>query len=310
MPNLLNTAKIVWAVLLSLIYPGTGHIYARCWALGMGVALLGLAMQLVWQLLTWLAAPYPVELILLLILACCGVALSVGSAIDAGIRASSRQSREKPSWARSTWLAGLGIFALSTLMDECIGVGWHAYSVPNSSGAPTIRIGDVFYADNRQPGKMPQRGDIIVFHPTLHPNDVWFKRAVGLPGETIRLTGGELLIDGIIVKREAQGQVTVDELDGKQTYVIYREYLPGAKPHLIYKLAVPGDARFLPLDPNNTDDYVVPADSVFVLGDNRDNSSDSRWSNGIGFVSRKDILGRATAIIWSAGVGPRLKAME
>src|SRR5690606_2306431 len=120
----------------------------------------------------------------------------------------------------------------------------------------------------------------------------YIKRIVGLPGETVQVTGGVLHIDGQPVARAPVGQRQEDD-DGRQvTMMEYIETLPGGTIHRIYE---EGDDR--PLD--NTPPFTVPAGHYFVMGDNRDNSQDSRVQNLVGFVPLDHIVGRASFIFYS-----------
>lgn len=161
---------------------------------------------------------------------------------------------------------------------------YQPFNLPATSMSPSLNQGDYFvvskFAYRNAP---PQRGDIVVFHPAAIASS-FVKRIVGLPGERIQVVAGVLHINGVAV---AQKRVEdfVEPCDGQSCRVPqYRESFPGGRTDLILDRIGngPGD---------NTEVFVVPKDSYFVLGDNRDNSMDSRMQE-VGFVARNSIVGK------------------
>jgi signal peptidase I len=175
--------------------------------------------------------------------------------------------------------------------------------------------------DERLFGRLPKRGDVIVFqHP--HNPRVMIKRIVGLPGDTIQMRDGRLWLNGEEIQREEVRKTTYVQSDHAGMLVTateYKEQLPGEKkPHLIHEF---GDDY--PLD--RTPIFRVPAGHVFMMGDNRDNSEDSRawtghrsmaaafpdaWNapvnfnvdpkdDAIGFVPLDDLIGRAETVLFT-----------
>lgn len=160
------------------------------------------------------------------------------------------------------------------------------FNLPSTSMAPSLNVGDYFLVKKfAYMRSKPQRGDMIVFNTYQGDRHVkYVKRIVGLPGERIQIIRGKLYINGTpaILKKLADVQIDC-KLRRCMNASELMETLTGARPHRILQMTTDD-----PLD--NSDAVTVPANSYFVLGDNRDNSDDSRTS--IGFVSMNDIVGR------------------
>ncbi len=159
--------------------------------------------------------------------------------------------------------------------------GYSRFSLPF---APRIFTGRIFAAE-------PKRGDVVVFALPRDPQTAYVKRIVGLPGDRVQLIAGRLYINGEVAPRKA---ITVASEEG--AIPTYEETLPGGVVHPIAEEF--GDAAFL----DNTEVFEVPPGSYFVLGDNRDNSMDSRVSpekKGIGYVPFENLIGRVAWIFFS-----------
>lgn len=176
---------------------------------------------------------------------------------------------------------------------------WKSFSTPSSSMIPALEVGDYFFADTR--AFAPKRGDIVVLRKPGDEETVYVKRIVGLPGESVQMKAGRLLIDGVTVARAADGSIELRAPGGEaKPAPAYLETLPGAAAHRIVEAA--GDAGAL----DDTAVLTVPADAYFLVGDNRDNSVDSRQTQdrgGLGFVPAANIFGKAGAIFWSRSAG-------
>ncbi len=196
------------------------------------------------------------------------------------------------------------------------------YYVPSGSMEPTLQIGDEFVAAkypygysrysmpfdlgpksaHRWLGTLPKRGDVVVFRLPRDPDQVWIKRVIGLPGDRIQMRLGRLYINGKIVPLRPAGGGEVELENGERVAArAFIEILPGGVSHPVYKL--PWGS---PLD--NTRVFTVPADHLFMMGDDRDNSLDSRVAakdGGVGFLPLENVVGRAEFVIgsWDFPVG-------
>ncbi|PJB69869.1 MAG: signal peptidase I [Alphaproteobacteria bacterium CG_4_9_14_3_um_filter_47_13] len=187
------------------------------------------------------------------------------------------------------------------------------FNIPSGSMKPTLQVGDYLFVSKPAYGfsrysfplglapikgriwageKLPQRGDVIVFKLPTNPSIDYIKRVIGLPGDHIQVTKGQLYINGEKVHRETVGLTQLEEGGMQATVIEYIETLPNGVMHTIYE---EGDNR--PLD--NTEEYIVPEGHYFAMGDNRDNSQDSRVTGLVGYIPLENIVGRASFIFFS-----------
>ena len=189
------------------------------------------------------------------------------------------------------------------------------FNIPSGSMKPTLLVGDYLFVskpaygysrhsfpfslapiEGRLWAKEPQRGDIVVFKLPSDPSIDYIKRIIGLPGDKIQMIGGQLYINGTPTQREALPLVRMEEDGHAVTRYEYIETLPGGATFHIYE-----DGNQQPLD--NTPVYTVPAGHYFMMGDNRDNSMDSRVQDHVGFVPFENIIGRADFLFFSVNEG-------
>ncbi len=169
--------------------------------------------------------------------------------------------------------------------------GYSRYSFP--LGAPLFK-GRVLASE-------PQRGDIVVFREPANPRIDFIKRLIGLPGDKIQVKNSILYINGVALKREPRTAYLDD--DNKhmvKSIPAYSETLPEGKVIGILEERLDG-----PVD--NTPEYTVPAHHYFMMGDNRDNSRDSRYMDEVGFVPEENLVGRAEVIFFSTDGSADLK---
>jgi signal peptidase I len=164
--------------------------------------------------------------------------------------------------------------------------GYSRYSFP---GSPPIFSGRIM-------GSEPQRGDVVVFRLPRDDSTDYIKRVIGLPGDRVQMIDGVLHINGVAVKRERISD-WVDEDPGHTARIKrWRETLPNGVSYNVLDLQENG---FL----DNTPVYQVPAGNYFMMGDNRDNSTDSRVLNQVGYVPFENIVGKAQIIFFSVEEG-------
>jgi signal peptidase I len=222
------------------------------------------------------------------------------------------------SWAKSIVdivVIVLVVLAAKTAIAE-------PFYVPSGSMEPTLMIGDELlatkysygYGTSSLPsfinlpttphifGALPQRGDVVVFRWPGDRSQIWVKRVIGLPGDSIALRNGQVWINGQAVPLKADGTGQAENEDGSLAPARRLiETLPGGRTHVIFKLT-----PYEPLD--NMAATTVPPGHVFVMGDNRDNSADSRVpvrDGGVGMLPVDDLVGRVRGIVGSWDLGMR-----
>jgi signal peptidase I len=196
------------------------------------------------------------------------------------------------------------------------GVGVRSFRNPSGSMQPALFPGDYFivtkwtYGYGRYSfapfpgpsahvlGRAPQLGEIAVFRPAPEPDRDFVKRVIGVPGDRIQMIDGVLHINGAAVQLEPLGAVSShDEYGGPIDAQAYRETLPNGVSYVIWDRNPDGEL-------DNTRVYVVPNGSYFVMGDDRDNSADSRVPSVVGYVPLDNFVGPVWRVISTSPARP------
>ncbi|MCC6468761.1 MAG: signal peptidase I [Alphaproteobacteria bacterium] len=196
-------------------------------------------------------------------------------------------------------------------------VAFEPFNIPSASMVPTLLIGDYLFVSKYSygysryslpfglpliPGRvfsaLPERGDVAVFKLPKDNKTDYIKRIVGLPGDRIQVKGGILYINDQPVARERIADlVESDGFGNERRRFQYIETLPNGRKHRIIEIS--------DREPNSDDTtvYQVPKDHLFAMGDNRDNSLDSRYIAQVGYVPIENLVGRAEMIFFSTDGG-------
>jgi signal peptidase I len=207
------------------------------------------------------------------------------------------------------------IFALSIAFILRVFL-FQPFNIPSESMRPGLVVGDYLWTSKwdygfsrmsipfepqlfkgRIFGRDPERGDVVVFKLPRDNKTDYIKRLIGLPGDRIQVVGGQLVINGTPVKHEMMEAETITEVTGNTpTVTRFRETLPNGRSYITYDMTTEGIF-------DNTQVFVVPEGHYFMMGDNRDNSSDSRadpiLQGGVGFVPAENLVGRGRIVLLS-----------
>ncbi len=201
------------------------------------------------------------------------------------------------------------------------------FYVPSGSMEPTLLIGDELLATKfpygyssaslpsflvlpntpRVLGALPERGDVVVFRWPGDRSQVWVKRVIGLPGDHVGMRNGRVWINSapLELRPAGLGQSEVENGDAVSA-ARYIETFPGGREHPIFKMVAHGEY-------DDTADVLVPPGHLFVMGDNRDNSADSRVplrAGGVGLLPVEDLVGRVDAVVGSWDLAVRNRPLK
>lgn len=194
---------------------------------------------------------------------------------------------------------------------------YQPFNIPSGSMKETLLVGDYLFVSKlsygyskfsfpfspdlfsgRIWGAEPKRGDVAVFKLPRDNSTDYIKRVIGLPGDEIQMKSGQLFINGQAVPKVPAGSFTTREEGRERAIPVFQETLPNGVKYNVLDSDPDG-----PYD--NTAVYKVPPGHYFMMGDNRDNSTDSRVQSaryGVGFVPYENFIGRAEIIFFSADV--------
>ena len=214
--------------------------------------------------------------------------------------------------SESKWEAFKIIISAGFIALFIITIFFQPFTIPSGSMIPTLLIGDFIFVSQYKYGyskhslpfslplikgrileKKPERGDVVVFKTPNDNRTDYVKTLIGLPGDKIQVKKGILYINGNIIQRDKVQNSTMTVHNNYLNEFDYIEVLPNGRKHIIRELK--GDDG----SSDNTIIYTVPENNFFLMGDNRDNSIDSRVLNYVGFVPFENIIGKAEIIFFS-----------
>ncbi len=228
------------------------------------------------------------------------------------------KTKNKKSWFKENLKAVLWAGAIAIVIRSLVGA---PFNIPSGSMIPSLLVGDYLFASKYSygyskhsfpfsfipfPGRIfgsdPKQGEVVIFRRPQNPNDAYLKRAltsedyikrlIGMPGDTIQMKDGRLYINDQLVQRTFKRYETFTNVYGQPvTFTVYDETLPNG---IIHEIMEASDEH--PMD--NTPAYQVPENHFFFMGDNRDNSQDSRF-DAVGYVPRENLIGKAQFIFYS-----------
>jgi signal peptidase I len=212
------------------------------------------------------------------------------------------------------WIAAARTLAIVLLAFLGLRVAlFQPFTIPSGSMEPNLQVGDFILVSKsayglsrasiplspplfhgRLFGRAPRRGDIVVFKLPRDGRTDYIKRIIGLPGDRIQVMGGTVWLNGRPLSRQEMSPGIDAEPGFTRAVQRFLETLPSGRSYVT-------DAYTSDADVDNTGVYVVPAKHYFVMGDNRDNSEDSRFpeSVGVGYVPAENLVGRADLVLFS-----------
>lgn len=196
---------------------------------------------------------------------------------------------------------------------------YEPFHIPSGSMLSTLLVGDYIFVskfsygysrysfpfslplfEGRALESTPERGDIIVFRLPSNPSIDYIKRLMGMPGDKIQVIDGVVHINDAPLPLKRMGDARFEDESGNiKTVARYEETLPNGRTHMILDETRTSDVDF-------TRPVVVPEGHYFMMGDNRDNSVDSRYGHQVGFVPAENLIGRAEVIAFSYRSGVHL----
>lgn len=196
---------------------------------------------------------------------------------------------------------------------------YEPFNIPSGSMIPTLLVGDYLFVSKFSYGysrhslplslnlfsgrafaSEPKRGDVAVFKLPRDGQTDYIKRIVGLPGDRVQMRKGVFYLnDEAVPRRQIDGFTGASPSGASHPLPQFIERLPGGREFRILKLVDDGSLDDTPV-------FVVPQGHYFALGDNRDNSLDSRAAGGVGFIPAENLIGRAEFLFFSTNGAARI----
>lgn len=283
------------AALLSFVCVGLGQLYNGEWRRALGFCLAFVLADGFIALTFGVATPSLLTVVWLLALALAGIGLRIVAAVDAFRRArrigAAGLRRFQRGWVYATALVVIALLEFAITRSP---TAWRSYSIPSASMMPTLEPGDYVFAERGYFHRhAARRGDLAVFRSPGNRSVDYVKRIIGVPGDRVALSGGDVYLNGKRLDRRRIADFAPAE--EKSPIPQFVEILPDGRRYPI--LHASG------LDALDTlAETTVPPGRYFVLGDYRSQSMDSRVPE-IGFVPADDLTDRPYLIFWSRSLG-------
>ena len=186
------------------------------------------------------------------------------------------------------------------------------FSIPSGSMYPTLVVGDYLFVSKSSYGfskhsfplslplvpkrlfySEPERGDVVVFKTPEDNRTDYIKRLIAFPGERVKMISNEIFINGVKIERlKINNELYLNSYNQEIDVERYKEMLPNGRSYEVFEIPESNSI----FDTNNFDEIIVPEDEFFVIGDNRDNSQDSRF---IGGIPEDNLVGKAIIVFLS-----------